>query len=161
LRIGSQPPLVVPIHDLYARDEERHVEETVHHMFRVYRASLPINRRTLLEQYRLVDIARKVVGVGSVGTRCWIALFLGVDRDDPLFLQIKEAERSVLERHLPKSRYTNQGQRVIAGQRLMQSSSDIFLGWGRALAPDEPSRDYYFRQLRDWKGSFVVENMTP
>jgi uncharacterized protein (DUF2252 family) len=160
-RIVSHPPLVVPIDELYTPPDRKRFEDVLRGMFRQYRASLPNDRRALLEQFRIVDIARKVVGVGSVGTRCWTALFLGVDRNDPLLLQIKEAQPSVLERFAGRSRYTNQGQRVVAGQRLMQSSSDIFLGWGRASGLEAPTRDYYFRQLRDWKGSFVVENMTP
>jgi uncharacterized protein (DUF2252 family) len=130
-------------------------------MFREYRASLPNYRRELLLQFRLVDFARKVVGVGSVGTRCWTALLLGIDNRDPLFLQIKEAQSSVLERFLGPSKYLNHGQRVVAGQRMMQSSSDTFLGWGRGVVITGASRDYYFRQLRDWKGSFVIKDMTP
>jgi uncharacterized protein (DUF2252 family) len=159
-RIVSSPPLIVPIDELFAPTERRRLEEVIRTMFRQYRASLPNDLRALLEQFRLVDLARKVVGVGSVGTRCWTALLLGVDASDPLFLQIKEAQASVLARFVGRSRYGNQGQRVVAGQRLMQSSSDIFLGWGRATVDGALARDYYFRQLRDWKGSFVVENMT-
>jgi uncharacterized protein (DUF2252 family) len=160
-RIVSEPPLVVPIDELFGVAERKRLEHTIRTMFRQYRASLPNHRRALVEQYRFVDLARKVVGVGSVGTRCWTALFLGVDGNDPLFLQIKEAQASVLERYVGRSRYANQGQRVVAGQRLMQSSSDIFLGWGRAAMSGAATRDYYFRQLRDWKGSFVVGSMTP
>jgi hypothetical protein len=160
-RIASHPPLVVPVDELYAPAQRKRFEEAVRGMFRMYRASLPGDRRTLLEQFRVVDLARKVVGVGSVGTRCWIALLLGVDDSDPLFLQIKQAQESVLERFVGRSRYTNHGQRVVSGQRLMQSASDIFLGWGRTSGIDAASRDYYFRQLRDWKGSFVIENMSP
>jgi uncharacterized protein (DUF2252 family) len=161
-RIVSHPPIVVPVDELYRGEERGTFEDAVRQMFRQYRASLPNDRRALLEQFRLVDIARKVVGVGSVGTRCWIALFLGVDGSDPLFLQIKQAQPSVLERYVGRSKYPNSGQRVVSGQRLMQSASDIFLGWGRATMPGETApRDYYFRQLRDWKGSFVIENMTP
>jgi uncharacterized protein (DUF2252 family) len=161
LRLDSHPPVLVPMDELYGGAQRKRFEKAVRDMFREYRASLPNDRRALLEQYRLVDIARKVVGVGSVGTRCWVALLLGLDRYDPLFLQIKEAQASVLERYVGRSRYVNSGQRVVAGQRLLQSSSDIFLGWGRALSIDGVSRHYYFRQLRDWKGSFVIENMTP
>jgi uncharacterized protein (DUF2252 family) len=159
-RIASNPPLVVPIDELLPRTERHTFEDAIRGMYRTYRASLPNDRRTLLEQFRLVDFARKVVGVGSVGTRCWAALLLGVDADDPLFLQIKEAEPSVLARFVGRSRHANQGQRVVAGQRLMQSSSDIFLGWGRAIVEGTTPRDYYFRQLRDWKGSFIIEDMT-
>ncbi|HEX8794123.1 MAG TPA: DUF2252 domain-containing protein [Polyangiaceae bacterium] len=161
LRIVSSPPLVVPIDELFAPAQRKRFEEAVRGMFRWYRASLPGNRRALLEQYRVVDFARKAVGVGSVGTRCWIVLLMGVDRKDPLFLQIKQAQASVLEPYLGRSRYQNSGQRVVAGQRMMQSSSDIFLGWGRTSGIDGGSRDYYFRQLRDWKGSFVIESMSP
>jgi uncharacterized protein (DUF2252 family) len=160
-RIASNPPLLVTLDALYATAARRRVQEVVWNMFRAYRASLPNDRRVLLEQYRLVELAHRVVGVGSVGTRCWIALLLGVDNNDPLILQIKQAQASVLERHLGRSRYPNHGQRVVAGQRLMQSASDIFLGWGRAAGIDRVPRDYYFRQLRDWKGSFVVEEMIP
>jgi uncharacterized protein (DUF2252 family) len=160
-RLVSHPPVVVPMDELYGGAQRKKFEEAVRGMFREYRASLPNDLRALLEQFRLVDVARKVVGVGSVGTRCWVALLLGVDRNDPLFLQIKEAQPSVLERWVGRSRYASSGQRVVAGQRLIQSSSDIFLGWGRAPSIEGVSRDYYFRQLRDWKGSFVIENMTP
>lgn len=161
VRMVSHPPLVVPIDELFAPAERKRVEESVRGMFRGYRASLPGNRRALLEQFHIVGLARKAVGVGSVGTRCWIALLLGVDESDALFLQIKQAEESALERFLGRSRYADHGQRVVAGQRLMQSASDIFLGWGRSTGMDAGARDYYFRQLRDWKGSFVIENMSP
>jgi uncharacterized protein (DUF2252 family) len=160
-RVVSHPPVVVPMDELYGGAERKRFENAVREMFRQYRASLPSDLRALVEQFRLVDIARKVVGVGSVGTRCWVALLLGVDRNDPLFLQIKEAQPSVHERFIGRSRYANSGQRVVAGQRLIQSSSDMFLGWGSATGIGGVSRDYYFRQLRDWKGSFVIENMTP
>ena len=116
---------------------------------------------TLLERYRLVDVARKVVGVGSVGTRGWIVLLLGRDETDPLFLQVKEAEASVLEPYLGKSAFDNHGQRVVDGQRLMQAASDIFLGWIRIEGLDGMSRDFYVRQLWDWKGSADVETMSP
>lgn len=160
-RLVSNPPVIVPMDELHGGAQRRRFEDEVRGMFRRYRASLPNDRRELLEQFRLVDLARKVVGVGSVGTRCWVALLLGVDREDPLFLQIKEAQPSVLERFVGRSRYANSGQRVVAGQRLMQSASDIFLGWGRAGSLEGVARDYYFRQLRDWKGSFVIEDMSP
>jgi uncharacterized protein (DUF2252 family) len=160
-RIVSEPPRVVPIDELLGPTERRRFEHSIRSMFREYRASLPNYRRALLEQFRFVDFARKVVGVGSVGTRCWTALLLGVDKTDPLFLQIKEAQASVLERFLGPSQYANHGQRVVAGQRMMQSSSDMFLGWGRGVVIAGAPRDYYFRQLRDWKGSFVINEMTP
>ena len=125
---------------------------------RSYRGTLGVDRRRLLEQYRFVHLARKVVGVGSVGTEAWILLLLD-DQDSPLFLQVKEAEASVLEEFTSPSEFSNHGQRVVAGQRLMQAASDIFLGWERfAWQGDE--RDYYIRQLRDWKGSADIEGMT-
>ena len=128
---------------------------------RVYRRTLQPDRRTLIESYRLVDFARKVVGVGSVGTRCWIALFLGRDDGDPLFLQIKEAEASVLEAHAGRSGFANHGQRVVEGQRLLQASSDILLGWIHTRGLDDVDRDFYVRQLWDWKVSAEIEQMTP
>ncbi len=126
---------------------------------RSYKASLPNDRRVLIERYRFVDIARKVVGVGSVGTRAWVVLLLGRDHDDPLLMQVKEAQASVLEPYLGASRYKNHGQRVVEGQRLMQASSDILLGWERATGFDGTSRDFYIRQLWDRKGSAEVELM--
>ena len=127
-----------------------------------YRRTLETDRRYLLEQYRFADMVRKVVGVGSVGTRCWIVLMLGRDESDPLFLQVKEAEASVLSRFVGASKYANMGQRVVAGQRLMQASSDIFLGWQRAAAGlDGQQRDFYVRQLRDWKYSIAIEALVP
>jgi uncharacterized protein (DUF2252 family) len=126
-----------------------------------YRDSLPEERRVLLDQFGLVDVAHKVVGVGSVGTQAWIALLLGHRGREPLFLQIKEAQRSVLEAVLGPSDFENQGQRVVVGQRLMQASSDAFLGWVRVRNVDGADRDYYGRQLRDWKGSLDVDQMEP
>ena len=134
----------------------------IHGLIRSYRRTLETDRRHLLEQFRFVDLARKIVGVGSVGTRTWIALFLGIDSDDPLFLQLKEAQPSVLERFVGKSEYANCGQRVVAGQRLMQATSDIFLGWERIGAGlDGHARDFFVRQLKDWKGSFAIEAAVP
>ena len=130
-------------------------------MSSAYRASLEPERRALLDQYRLVDFARKVVGVGSVGTRAWMALLLGDDVRDPLFLQAKEAGPSVLEEFVGPSEYDNCGQRVVVGQRLMQTVSDIFLGWVRVQGIDGRTRDFYLRQLRDWKGSAEIEAMMP
>jgi uncharacterized protein (DUF2252 family) len=158
-RIVSQPPLVVPLRelaDLHATSGQS-AEEVVRSHYEAYHASLPDDRRALLERFKVVDVARKVVGVGSVGTRAFIVLLQGRDRDDPLFLQAKEATRSVLEHHLPASRYAP-GERVVRGQRLMQAASDIFLGWSANAAT---GRHYYFRQLRDMKGSAVVEAMSP
>jgi uncharacterized protein (DUF2252 family) len=131
-------------------------------MARSFRTSLEHDRRVLLEQFELADFARKVVGVGSVGTRAWIALFFGRDGEDPLFLQFKEAEASVFEEYLGKSTFRNHGQRVVTGQRLMQASSDIFLGWLHVKeGMDGRARDFYGRQLKDWKGSAEIEQMVP
>ena len=164
-RIVADPPLIVPVADLVDASVPREqLVETMRQLIRSYRGSLQNDRRVLLESYRFVDMARKVVGVGSVGTRAWIVLLMGIDGRDPLFLQAKEAQASVLERFVGKSRYSNQGERVVRGQRLMQAVSDIFLGWQRATATDtldDASRDFYIRQLRDWKGSAVIEEMVP
>ena len=161
-RIVSDPPLIVPIEELVDGPRAEHLTEELAEIVRRYRSTLSTDRRHLLEQYRLVQVARKVVGVGSVGTRAWILLFLGKDEDDPLFLQAKEAGRSVLEDHLGSSAYANSGHRVVAGQRLMQASSDIFLGWEHTEAGlDGQSRDFYIRQLRDWKGAAVIDTMDP
>jgi uncharacterized protein (DUF2252 family) len=159
-RIVSDPPVLVPARELeqtYGIAPDA-VRETVHELLRAYRRTLTHDRRRLLERFEFVDLARKVVGVGSVGTRAWIALLQGRDGDDPLFLQVKQATRSVLEGHLPKSRFRQPGQRVVQGQRLMQASSDIFLGWTTGA---ETSIHYYWRQLRDMKGSIDVERMMP
>jgi uncharacterized protein (DUF2252 family) len=162
-RIISDPPLIVPIDELVPKETEREmIAEELRNLIRSYRRTLETDRRHLLEQFRFVDLARKVVGVGSVGTRAWIALLLGADERDPLFLQIKEAQPSVLERFVGKSEYSNCGQRVVAGQRQMQAVSDIFLGWQRVSAGiDGQERDFYVRQLKDWKGSFAFEAAVP
>ena len=160
-RIKADPPVVVPIVDLMPDDDARELRAWLEDRFRVYRRTLPPDRRHLLEGYRLVDFARKVVGVGSVGTRCWIALMLGRDAADPLFLQIKEAEASVLEAHVGRSGFANHGQRVVEGQRLLQASSDILLGWTRTKGVDDVERDFYVRQLWDWKLSADIEAMSP
>jgi uncharacterized protein (DUF2252 family) len=159
-RIVSQPPIVVPSRDLAAAyglspDE---VEPLIREQFRSYRATLQDDRRHLLERFKFVDLARKVVGVGSVGTRAFIVLLQGRDEQDPLFLQVKEATSSVLEDHLPKSRYKQHGERVVHGQRLMQAASDIYLGWTKGI---DVNRHFYWRQLRDMKGSADVESMRP
>jgi uncharacterized protein (DUF2252 family) len=159
-RIVSQPPVIVPARDLAATyglspDE---VMPAIHDQFRAYRATLQDDRRHLLERFEIVDAARKVVGVGSVGTRAFIVLLQGRDAQDPLFLQIKEATASVLEAYLPKSRYEQHGERVVQGQRMMQAASDIYLGWTKGR---DVTRDFYWRQLRDMKGSALVELMTP
>jgi uncharacterized protein (DUF2252 family) len=161
-RFVSDPPLVVPVQELYGDTEGQRIEQSIHDTIHNYRRTLPAERRRLLESYRFVDLARKVVGVGSVGTRSWIALFVGRDNDDTLILQIKEAEASVLERFLAKSPYKNHGQRVVEGQKLMQAASDIFLGWQRvAEGVDGRPHDYYVRQLWDWKLSANVATMAP
>jgi len=161
-RIISDPPLIVPIHELAGdRDREAIVAELME-LFRGYRRSLQPDRRTLLEGYRFADLARKVVGVGSVGTRCWIMLLLGRDNGDPLFLQIKETGPSALESVLGRSQYRNHGQRVVEGQRLMQAASDIFLGWIHVKAGlDGQPRDFYVRQLWDWKASADLDTILP
>ena len=130
----------------------------LHEQLLAYRATLQDDRRHLLERFEIVDMARKVVGVGSVGTRAFIVLLQGRDTQDPLFLQVKEATTSVLEDHLPKSRYQQPGERVVQGQRMMQAASDIFLGWTRGV---DVKRHFYWRQLRDMKGSALVEAMSP
>jgi uncharacterized protein (DUF2252 family) len=162
-RIISDPPLIVPIDELLPRqvDRKAFVAE-ITDLIGKYRRTLETDRRHLLEEFEFADMARKVVGVGSVGTRCWIVLMLGRDENDPLFLQVKEAEESVLGHFVGASKYTNQGQRVVAGQRLMQASSDIFLGWQRVEAGlDGRQRDFYIRQLRDWKFSIDVQALIP
>ncbi|HEY2536204.1 MAG TPA: DUF2252 domain-containing protein [Solirubrobacteraceae bacterium] len=161
-RILAEPPLIVPIDDLAQGAEREQMFEGLHELLRSYRETLEYDRRVLLEEFRLTDFARKVVGVGSVGTRAWIALLLGRDGEDPLFLQMKEAEASVLEEFLGPSEFSNHGERVVAGQRLMQASSDIFLGWLHVPEGiDGQDRDFYGRQLKDWKGSAEIERMKP
>jgi len=161
-RIVDQSPLIVPVDQLAHGREREDILEELHQLLRDYRESLAIDRRVLLEQFDLTDFARKVVGVGSVGTRAWIALLLGRDGQDPLFLQMKEAEASVLEEVLGPSEFSNHGQRVVVGQRLMQATSDIFLGWLHVDSPlDGKPRDFYARQLKDWKGSAEIEQMVP
>ena len=159
-RIVSQPPIVVPARDLssmYGISGEQ-LTEVIDRQFRSYRRTLQPDRRALLERFKIIDVARKVVGVGSVGTRAFIGLLQGRDESDPLFLQIKEATASVLEDHLPESRFRNPGERVVQGQRLMQATSDIFLGWSTGI---QAGYFYYWRQLRDMKGSIEVESMVP
>jgi uncharacterized protein (DUF2252 family) len=156
----SSPPLVVRAEELFEASSEQ-VFEAVRGAIRSYRRTLEGDRRHLLERFRFVDLARKVVGVGSVGTRAWIALFVGRDNDDPLILQIKEAQASVLEPFLGKSRFANHGQRVVEGQRLLQAASDTMLGWIRTEGEDGVKRDFYLRQLWDSKGSALVDTMKP
>jgi uncharacterized protein (DUF2252 family) len=163
-RIVADPPLIVPLRDLaeIAGVAPERMIETLHDLYRRYRRTLQPDRRHLLEQFRWIDVARKVVGVGSVGTRCWIVLMEGRDADDPLFIQVKEANASVLEPYLGGSIYSNHGQRIVLGQRLMQSASDIFLGWVHAEETlDGVPRDFYFRQLWDWKVSVDLDTITP
>jgi uncharacterized protein (DUF2252 family) len=158
-RIVGLPPTVVPVEDLLPGVSAVNLSRQMQALIRGYSRSLPPERRHLLAQYRMVHMARKVVGVGSVGTRAWILLMLGRDDADPLFLQAKEAQASVLEKYVGASTYASHGERVVAGQRLMQASGDIFLGTHRVRGIDGKDRDFYLRQLRDWKGSAVVEEM--
>jgi uncharacterized protein (DUF2252 family) len=161
VRIVSQPPLIVPFEELLDGADVEQAYDRLHLFIKSYRGTLQWDRRHLLEQFRLVQMARKVVGVGSVGTRAWILLFEGLDGGDPLFLQAKEAQASVLSGFTRTSGFKNQGQRVVTGQHLMQATSDIFLGWQRAAGPDGVTSDFYLRQLRDGKGSVAVETMVP
>ena len=161
-RIVGNPPLIVPIAELVPDGESQEtVLEALRDLIRKYRRTLQGDRRKLIERFRLVDAARKVVGVGSVGTRAWIVLMLGRDNEDPLFMQAKEAEASVLEPFLGKSEFANHGQRVVEGQRLMQAASDIMLGWIHTTGLDGMERDFYLRQLWDAKGSAIVDVMEP
>jgi uncharacterized protein (DUF2252 family) len=160
--IVSDPPLIVRLDDFPDSEERDRLKADGERLLVEYSLTLPHERRILLNQFRLVDSARKVVGVGSVGTAAWVALLLGRDARDPLFLQVKEAQPSVMEEFVGRSEYENAGERVVAGQRIMQASSDIFLGW--LHIPESvfgQERDYYVRQLRDWKGSVTVEAMDP
>ncbi len=159
-RIISQPPIVIPARDIPPSFglTPKQLQDALHKQLQSYRSTLQADRRRLLEQFEVVDVARKVVGVGSVGTRAFIVLLQGRDRQDPLFLQVKEATRSVLEDHLPKSQFKECGERVVQGQRMMQAASDIFLGWTKGV---QEGRHLYWRQLRDMKGSIDVESMQP
>ena len=157
-RIVNRPPLIVPVEQLFPGEG---VEEQMRDLIRAYRRSLPADRRHLLEGYRYTHMARRVGGVGGVGTRTWIVLLIGRDGDDPLFLQVKEAGASVLERYAGRARTADHGRRVVQGQRLMQVDGDIFLGWLRATWADETPRHYYVRQLWDWKIGAEVELMSP
>ncbi|HYV14478.1 MAG TPA: DUF2252 domain-containing protein [Conexibacter sp.] len=158
-RIAPDPPLIVPVDELLPDGEAHAFEERMSGLIESYRATLQPDRRRLLEGFRYADLARKVVGVGSVGTRAWIVLMLGRDDDDPLFLQCKEAQASVLEPFAGAAEQANHGQRVVEGQRLMQSASDIFLGWIHTTGIDDVERDFYVRQLWDWKSSADLETM--
>jgi uncharacterized protein (DUF2252 family) len=162
-QIIADPPLIVPITDLLPKDTDQAAfAAQIKDLLGKYRRTLETDRRFLLDTFEFADLARKVVGVGSVGTRCWIVLMFGRDESDPLFLQVKEADASVLSRFVGASKYANMGQRVVAGQQLMQATSDIFLGWQRTEAGlDGQQRDFYVRQLRDWKFSMPIEIMVP
>jgi hypothetical protein len=155
-RIISQPPLLVPAAELLQGESLDQFNTTIHEFLRNYSMSLPDDRRSLLEGYEFRQIARKVVGVGSVGLRSWIVLATGRDNSDPLFLQLKQAEASVLERFVGRSRYRNHGRRVVEGQRLTQAASDIMLGWYKVLAFDGKVHDFYVRQLWDGKASVDI-----
>jgi uncharacterized protein (DUF2252 family) len=159
VRIVDQSPLVVPIDRLEQGAKRERIMKRLRKVLDAYRDSLASDRRVLFDQFELADVARKVVGVGSVGTQAWIALMLGRVGTDPLFLQIKEAQPSVLEDYAGASEFANHGQRVVVGQRLMQAISDIFLGWLRVDAGTPNECDYYVRQLKDWKGSAEIEQL--
>ena len=160
-RIISDPPLIEPIEEVFADAQAEAIYDLIREVMGKYQRTLQSDRKHLLEYFTLVQLARKVVGVGSVGTRAWIALMEGVDGTEPLFLQAKEAQPSVLAPHCGRSQYRNQGERVVAGQHLMQAESDIFLGWTHVVGPDGVDRDYYVRQLKDWKFSVPIEQMIP
>jgi uncharacterized protein (DUF2252 family) len=160
-QIISDPPMIVPIEEVFAEVQADAIYAEIRMVLGKYRRTLQSDRRHLLEQFTLVQVARKVVGVGSVGTRAWVLLMDAADGVEPLFLQAKEAEPSVLAEYCGRSQYANQGERVVAGQHLQQAQSDIFLGWTRAQGPDGAVRDFYVRQLRDWKFSAPIEAMIP
>jgi uncharacterized protein (DUF2252 family) len=160
LRIISDPPLIIPLDEIIDADRDE-VDGRVREILAEYRTTLSDDHRHLFDGYRYVHAAHKVVGVGSVGTRAWIVLMLGRDGQDPLFLQIKEAQSSVLEAHLEPSAYPHHGERVVQGQKLMQAASDIFLGWVTVAGIDDAPRDFFVRQLWDWKMSAEVEKMSP
>jgi uncharacterized protein (DUF2252 family) len=161
LRIISAPPLIVPIEELLPDRDAAELEDDMRGILRGYRQTLQPDRQHLLDQFRLVHVARKVVGIGSVGTRAWVLLLADADGENPLFLQAKEAQAAVHTAYAGPSEYDHQGQRVVAGQRLMQAHSDIFLGWQRAAGADGVERDFFVRQLSDWKASVAVEALTP
>ncbi len=159
-QIISNPPTIVPIEEVFSDVQADAIHQLITTVLGRYQRSLQSDRRRLLEQFTLQQVARKVVGVGSVGTRAWI-LLMEASEDEPLFLQAKEAQPSVLADYCGRGRYSNEGERVVAGQHLMQAASDIFLGWTRVPGPDSAGRDYYVRQLRDWKFSAPIELMRP
>ena len=153
--------MIMPIEEVFSDVQASAIYEQIRTVLGTYLRTLQSDRRHLLEQFTLVQVARKVVGVGSVGTRAWIVLMDACDGDEPLFLQAKEAQPSVLAEYCGASQHANQGERVVAGQHLMQAESDIFLGWTTAPGPDQVDRDFYVRQLKDWKFSFPIEAMIP
>jgi hypothetical protein len=160
-RIISDPPLIEPVEEVFPGEQASAIDALVRETLGKYRRTLQSDRKHLLEQFSLVQVARKVVGVGSVGTRCWIALMDADDGTEPLFLQPKEAQASALAAYCGRSQHKNHGERVVAGQLLMQAESDIFLGWTHVTGPDGVDRDYYVRQLKDWKFSASIEQMLP
>ena len=160
-RIISDPPMIVPVEELFADVQAGAIYQQIRSVLGKYRRTLQSDRRHLLKQFTLVQMARKVVGVGSVGTRAWVLLMDAGDGVEPLFLQAKEAQPSVLAEYAGRSQHNNQGERVVAGQHLQQAQSDIFLGWTRVTGPDGVDRDFYVRQLRDWKFSMPIEQMLP
>jgi uncharacterized protein (DUF2252 family) len=160
-QIISAPPLIVPVEELVGDMEADAFYQQLSRLLDDYERTLSDARRLLVQQFTLIQLARKVVGVGSVGTRAWIMLLEADDGQEPLFLQAKEAQESVLAEYAGPSQYTNQGERVVAGQHLMQAASDIFLGWQRTTGMDNIERDFYIRQLRDWKASADIERMNP
>jgi uncharacterized protein (DUF2252 family) len=160
-RIISDPPLIEPVEDVFPDEQASAIYELLRQTLGKYQRTLQSDRKHLLEQFTLVQAARKVVGVGSVGTRCWIALMDAGDGTEPLFLQPKEAVASALAPYCGRSHYASHGERVVAGQHLMQAESDIFLGWTHVTGPDGVDRDYYVRQLKDWKFSAPIEQMIP
>lgn len=155
----SQPPLLIPIRDLMTDDQSDEVWAMLRGGLSTYRRSITDDRKHLLDGFDVVDVAHKIVGVGSVGLRAWVLLLLGRDINDPLVLQVKQSQSSVLEPYVGKSKYRNHGQRVVAGQRLQQAFTDIFLGWTRVVGLDGQTRDFYVRQLRDGKGSADLDRM--
>ena len=160
-RLASDPPLLIPVDELVGEEQARQYEQQMSVLIDEYRQSLDPSRRRLIGRFRYVGGARKVVGVGSVGTRAWVVLLLGRDDNDPLLMQVKEAEPSVMERYLGACGYANAAERVVQGEKLMQASSDILLGWLRCVGPDGHEGDYYVRQLRDWKQSVSLESTDP
>jgi uncharacterized protein (DUF2252 family) len=160
-QIISDPPTIVPVEEVFSGTQADAIYEQIRAVLSKYGRTLQSDRRHLLEQFTMVQVARKVVGVGSVGTRAWVALMDAADGEEPLFLQAKEAQVSVLADYAGRSQYNNQGERVVAGQHLQQAQSDIFLGWTRVTGPDGIDRDYYVRQLKDWKFSVPIEAMLP